>query len=79
MLEPFKYLIQPVAVERDADGRVVREIPGETRPAYTLEQIAALVELFEAQIAEYNERGGTDAGHRNDRDPDHLRQPGLPG
>jgi hypothetical protein len=53
VIEPFKYLIQPVAIERGEDGRIVREVPGETVSVYSAEQALQLVEQFEAQLVEH--------------------------
>jgi len=54
MLEPFKYLLQPVALERDQDGQIIREVPGETMHLYTLEQLAGAVEQWETQLGRLN-------------------------
>jgi hypothetical protein len=50
MIEPFKYMIQPIAIERDADGNIVREIPAEIVSAYSLAQAAELIGKFEEQL-----------------------------
>jgi hypothetical protein len=49
-LEPFKYIVQPVALERDEDGKVVREVPAEPVSAYSVEQVLELVRAFEDQL-----------------------------
>lgn len=50
MIEPFKYVITPVAIERDDDGKVLREIVGEAASAYSLTQATELIKSFEQQI-----------------------------
>jgi hypothetical protein len=50
-IEPFKYLVQPVAIERDQDGHITREVAGETVAVYSLEQATALIERFELELA----------------------------
>lgn len=50
MIEPFKYLIQPVAIERSEEGVIVREIPAETIAVYSLEQATQAIETFEANL-----------------------------
>jgi len=77
MLETLKYLIQPVAIERDENGRILREVPGETKSAYSLEQIQQLVAEFEQAIVNANQ-GGEDAGQRSNGVADQLRQPSVP-
>lgn len=53
MIEPLKYLIQPVAYERDDEsGRVLRELPGETIVVFSAEQAASAIEQFEANLVE---------------------------
>lgn len=53
MIEPLKYLLQPVAYERDNEtGRVLREIPAETVVVYSAEQAAAAIEKFENGLVE---------------------------
>lgn len=52
MIEPLKYLIQPVAYERDDEtGRVLRELPGETVTVYSAEQAAEAIEQFEQKLS----------------------------
>jgi hypothetical protein len=51
MIEPFKYIIQPVAIERDDGGRVTREIPGEMVSVYNAEQAVEAITEFEQQLA----------------------------
>lgn len=52
MIEPFKYLIQPVAVERGENGRVVREMPGEVIAVYNADQAVEAIREFEKTITE---------------------------
>jgi len=53
MIEPLKYLIQPVAYERDDEtGRVLREMPGETVVVFSAEQAVSAIDQFEAQLVE---------------------------
>ena len=55
-VEPFKYLIQPVAIERDeSSGRVTREIPGEVLTVFTAEDAQRAVTEFEATLAQLTE------------------------
>jgi hypothetical protein len=56
MLEPFKYLIQPVAIDRDQDGNIIREVAGETVAVYSLQQATALIERFELELAAQTEK-----------------------
>jgi hypothetical protein len=79
MIEPFKYLIQPVAIERDENGRILREIPGEILSVYSATQAETAIKEFETQLDQLNEQGGKDAGDRNGGVGDHVRQPELPG
>jgi hypothetical protein len=50
-LEPFKYLVQPVAIERDDNGRIAREVPGETLNFYEIAAIPEALRQFEQQLA----------------------------
>jgi len=53
MIEPLKYLLQPIAYERDDEtGRVLREIPGETVAVYSAEQAKEAIEQFEQKLNE---------------------------
>ena len=59
MIEPLKYLLQPVAYERDDEtGRVVREVPGQVLTVFSAEQAAEAVTLFERQLQELVSRNG---------------------
>lgn len=51
MIEPFKYLLQPVAYERGDDGRVIREIAGEPLVVFNAEQAAQAIMMFEQNLA----------------------------
>lgn len=76
MPEPFKYLIQPVAIERDENGQVRREIPGEVLSVYSLEQAVEAITTFEEQLKKLSER--SENGNRiDDRDRDNVRQSEL--
>lgn len=55
MIEPFKYLLQPVALERNGTGRVLREVPAEIVIVYNAEQAAEAIANFEAEIVKFNE------------------------
>jgi len=80
MLEVLKYLIQPVVFERDADGKIVREIPGETQSAYSLDQLVEMVHTFQLQVANHNAQGGGEnAGQSGNGATHRLRQSELPG
>ena len=75
MIEPMKYLIQPVAVERDPDtGRITREIPGEVITVYNAAQAAEAIVEFEAQLERLNQEGGQDASSGSNGVADQLRQ-----
>lgn len=51
-VEPFKYLIQPVALERGEDGKVLRERPAEVISVYSADQAVQAITEFEQQILE---------------------------
>lgn len=69
MIEPFKYMIQPVALERDESGRVIREIPGEILSVYSAEKAAEAIESFEEQLARLVSENGNSEG-RDDNGSD---------
>jgi len=51
MLEPLKYLVQPVAVERDdRTGRLTREVPAAVLTVYDADQAADVIHSFEASL-----------------------------
>jgi hypothetical protein len=52
VIERLKFLLQPVAIERDDDGKIVREMPAEVITVYSAEQAALAVTEFEAALAE---------------------------
>lgn len=54
-VEPFKYLLQPVALERNGSGRVVQEIPASVLTVYSAEQAADAIRAFEEQIVNHEE------------------------
>jgi hypothetical protein len=54
MIEPFKYLIQPVAVERDEAGRIVAERPAQTLAVYSAAEAVQAIEQFEQELQNYN-------------------------
>ena len=74
MIEPFKYLLQPVAIERNDEGRIVREMPGEVIAVYSREQAVEAIEMFENKLKEIQ-----DAGSGSNGAQDHVRQPVVSG
>ena len=58
LIEPFKYLIQPVAIERDETGRVIAERAGEVVTVFTAEDAARAVTEFEATLAQIIAQNG---------------------
>lgn len=48
-------MLQPVALERGPDGRVVRELPGETLTVYNAAAAAEAIAEFEQRLATLNE------------------------
>jgi hypothetical protein len=66
MIEPFKYLIQPVAVERGEDGRIVREIIGETVSVYNIDKAVELIREFEEQINNLEQEPSNGSGRLTD-------------
>lgn len=60
MIEPFKYLLQPVALERDPDtGRAVREMPGQVLTVYDAAEAADAIARFELELAALIEHEGS--------------------
>jgi hypothetical protein len=56
LIEPLKYLIQPIAYERDDEtGRVLREMPGQVVTVFTAEDAARAVTEFEAALQQLQE------------------------
>jgi hypothetical protein len=56
LIEPLKYLIQPIAYERDDEtGRVLREMPGPVVTVFTAEDAARAVTEFEAALQQLQE------------------------
>jgi hypothetical protein len=61
LIEPFKYILQIVALERDDEtGKIVREVPSEPFVAYAPEQIINAVLKFEDQIVQQREGVSTE-------------------
>lgn len=59
-IEPLKFLIQPVAYERDDEtGRVLREMPGQVVTVFSAEQAAEAVTLFERELRELVSANGS--------------------
>jgi hypothetical protein len=62
MIEPFKYILQAVAIERDDDtGRIVREIPAEPVFVYSAAEAMEAVTKFEENLAESVKEGAANA------------------
>jgi ADP-dependent phosphofructokinase/glucokinase len=59
-IELLKVLVQPVAIERDEDGRIIGEKVGEAIALFTPEQISEYVDQLREQIDQAN-RNGTEA------------------
>jgi hypothetical protein len=55
MLELLKVMVQPVVLERDADGRIVGEKVGEPVALFTPEQLPEFVAELRQQIEAANE------------------------
>ena len=53
-LELLKVLVQPVALERDADGKVLGEKVGEAVAFYDLSTVQAYVDELREQIEKVN-------------------------
>lgn len=79
MLEPLKYLIQCVAIERDPlTQRVVREVPAETISVFSAEEAHEKITQFEHELRNLNEREEDEnAGSGGNGTAHHLRQPDL--
>jgi hypothetical protein len=77
-IEPFKYMIQPVAIERDDAGQVRREIPGEVLNVYSLAQAMEAITAFEQQLKQMTE-GSDNGSSSNNNDGSDVRQPELSG
>jgi len=67
VIEPFKYLIQPVALERDEHGRVIAERIAQPVTAYNLTQVTKVVYDFEQEIERLNQEGAQHGGQDNGR------------
>lgn len=57
MLEPLKYIVQCVALERDEHGKIVGERPTQAQPAYSYDEIQRIVSEFQQEIERLNEQG----------------------
>lgn len=57
-VELLKVLVQPVVLERDADGAILGERVGEVTPLYSAEQLAEFVEHLHVEILNVNNRNG---------------------
>lgn len=86
MLEPFKYMIQCVAIERDEQGQIVREVPAETQSAYRVEQAQEIITKFQQEIARLNSEGQPqlqggmpDGNGTGDGNQDYVRQSQVSG
>lgn len=66
-IEPFKYLVQPVAVERDDNGRVVREMPAEVVSVYSAEQAVQAITEFESTLEEMSRNGDRPENREKER------------
>lgn len=77
-VEPFKYMIQPVAIERDDAGQIRREIPGEVVSVYSLTQAIEAITMFEEQLKQMTQRSDN-GSNPNDSDRSDVRQPELSG
>jgi hypothetical protein len=56
-IEPFKYLIQAVAIERDDAGRIVAERIAEVVTVFNAEQAAEAVREFERAVTQITTEG----------------------
>lgn len=56
-LELLKIMVQPVAIERDPDGRIVGEKVGEAVALFTPEQLIEYVEKLREEIDSANRDG----------------------
>jgi len=65
MFEPLKYLIQPVALERDEHGKIVGERVAQTQQVFSAAELASVIEDFEAEIEKLNREG-----HSERQDPE---------
>ena len=88
MLEVLKFLIQPVAIERDANGKIIREVPGEVISIFDPAKAAEAMQGFEMQIRNLNQQSNQQqppqGGNANgiggsNSNQDNLRQPEMSG
>jgi hypothetical protein len=67
-VEPFKYLLQPVAVERDDEtGRIVKEHPAQVVTVFTAEDAARAVVEFEKALVEMTQQQNGDRPNKEER------------
>jgi hypothetical protein len=57
-LEFLKVIVQPVALERDDDGTIVAERPGEPVALYTLDHVVEFVERLQLELAQQQRANG---------------------
>jgi len=87
MLEVLKFLIQPVAIERDANGKIIREVPGDVISIFDPAKAEEAMRGFEMQIRNLNSQqpqqqpqGGDANGiGGSNSNQDNLRQPQMSG
>jgi hypothetical protein len=54
-LEFLKVVVQPVVLERNEEGQVVKEQVGEPTPLYSIEQITEFMEKLRIELHNANE------------------------
>lgn len=54
MIELFKFVVQPVVLERDADGQIIGEKTGEALALYTDAQLYEYTEAIRSEISAQN-------------------------
>jgi hypothetical protein len=54
LLELLKFVVQPVVIERDSDGSIIREQIGEPTACYTDEQLHQFIEAVRREIRTAN-------------------------
>ena len=60
-LEPFKYLIQCIAIERDESGRVVTERVAQAQTVYAPNDVMTVMHDFEMELERLNRNGSNGA------------------
>ena len=58
MLELLKIIVQPVALERDDDGKIIGEKAGEPTPLYSFEQLQEFWAVIEQQLLQQQNGDG---------------------